>query len=190
VAGRDFLELTVRDWLEALSSADPVPGSGSAAAMGGAVAAAVVAMTARASEDWPEAPGIAAQALRLRDRLAELAQADAEAYGASLQALASTSSEPDERRDFALGTALREAAQVPLVIAETAADVALLAAEAAERATPELQPDARAATSLASASAAAAAHLVEINLATTPDDERVRRARAAASAAAEVQSAA
>src|SRR6266571_3059889 len=105
-------------------------------------------MKARLSVDWPEAGGITAQALKLRARLAELAQTDAEAYAESLAALTIKGTEPDERRDFALGSALGRAAEVPLVIAETACDAALLAASAAENVRPELQPDAQAAAAL------------------------------------------
>ena len=77
-----------------------------------------------------------------------------------------------------------------LTIAETACDVALLAANAAEYVRLEVQPDARAAGSLAAAAASAAALLVEVNLTATADDERVRQARRAAEgAAAAVQSA-
>ena len=190
MAPRDFLGLTVDEWLEALAAPDPVPGGGSAAALTAATAAALVAMTARLSPDWPEAGGIAAQALKLRSRLAQLAEADAEVYAESLAALAAKGAQPDERRDFALGNALDRAAAVPLVIAETASDAALLAASAVEHVQLELQPDAQAAAALAAAAAEAAARLVEVNLTTTAGDERVRRARRAAdNAAAAVQSA-
>jgi formiminotetrahydrofolate cyclodeaminase len=112
---------------------------------------------------------------------ADLAQADADVYAESLVALAARKEgSDDERRDFALGTALDEAAQAPLMIAESAADVALLAATAATIVKPEVQADARAAAALAAGAAAAAALLVDVNLASTPSDARVRRARAAA----------
>ena len=190
MAARGYLELTVDEWLDALAAADPVPGGGSAAALTAATAAALVAMAARLSPDWPEAGGVTAQALRLRTRLGELAQRDAEVYAESLTALAAKSAEPDERRDFALGSALLRAAEIPLAIAETASDAALLAVSAAEHVQLELQPDAQAAASLAAAAAEAAARLVEVNLTTTAGDARVHRARRAADdAAAAVQSA-
>jgi len=182
--------LSVSEWLEALAAEDPVPGGGSAAAMTAAAAASLVAMTARLSSGWPEASGVVAQALALRDRLSDLAQADAEVYAESLAALAAAGGGSDARRDFALGTTLGRAAQVPLVIAETASDVAMLAASAEEHVRLDVQPDIHAAAALAAAASGAAARLVEVNLTTTADDERVRRARRAAeSAAAAVQSA-
>ena len=185
-----FLGLTVGEWLETLAAADPVPGGGSAAALTGATAAALVAMTARLSPDWEDAAGVTAQALKLRGRLAGLAQVDAEVYAESLAALAAKGKEPDERRDFTLGTKLDLAAEMPLQIAHACGDTALLAADAAEHVRPELQPDAHAAAALAAAAAEAAARLVEANLVMTAEDPRVRGARRAADeAAAAVQSA-
>ena len=186
MARRDLLELTVRDWLEALSSWGPAPAGGSAAALAGAMAAGLVAMTAQESrESWPEAPGIAAQALILRGRLAALVQHDADAYVASLKALGRADGNPDDLRDLELGAALDEAAAAPLRIAASSSDVAMLAGLAAMRARPDLHADAQAAATLAAAAAAAAARLVEVNLAMAPEDERIRRARSAAASAAD-----
>ena len=81
-----------------------------------------------------------------------------------------------EQRDFALGVALLQAAEVPLRIAEAAADVAELAALAAAEGAPHLRPDATAAAALAEAATRAAAHLVEINLAIVPGDRHSERA--------------
>jgi formiminotetrahydrofolate cyclodeaminase len=190
VAEHGFLGLTVGEWLETVAAPDPVPGGGSAAALTGATAAALVAMTARLSPEWEEASGVAAQAIKLRGRLAGLAQVDAEVYAESLAALAAKRGEPDEHRDFALGTKLDLAAEVPLQIAHAAGDTALLAADAAEHVPPGLRPDAHAAAALAAAAAEAAAKLVEANLVMTAEDPRVRGARRAADAAASaVQSA-
>lgn len=191
MAGQSLLDLTMAEWLETLGAADPVPGAGSAAALTASGAAALVAMAARLSEEWPEAHGVVAQALALQNRLAELAQADADVYAESLEALAARrGKDSDQRRDFALGRVLDRAAQAPLLIAETAHDVALLAARAAEGVRLEVQPDAKAAASLAAAAASAAALLVEVNLTAGADDPRVRQARRAAdAAAAAVQSA-
>src|SRR5439155_1435752 len=58
-----FLDLTVRGWLDELGEEGPAPGGGSAAAMTAAMGAALVGMAARISADsWPEARGICAQA--------------------------------------------------------------------------------------------------------------------------------
>jgi formiminotetrahydrofolate cyclodeaminase len=181
----DLLGLTLRDWLHGLAARGPAPGGGSAAALTAATAASLVAMTARVStRSWPDAAGVVAQAEALCARLAGLAQADAELYSNSLERLARVEDVPDDRRDFELGEALSNAAAPPLAIAESAADVALLAGEAADRGDPKVRADAEAATALAAAAAQAAARLVEVNLVTLPADPRIEKAKAAAETAA------
>ena len=165
-----------RELAEAISSGEAVPGSGWVAAVSVALAAALVAKTAKRSEGWSESPGARAQAIELRDRLLALAEQDSLAYETALTSL--------ERRDSGLARSLAKAAEVPLVIAEAAADVALLAAEAAERADGSARADAAAAACLASGAAQAARRLVEVNLSTGPEDDRLARAGQAADAAA------
>jgi methenyltetrahydrofolate cyclohydrolase len=179
----ELLELTVGAWLEELGKPGPAPAGGAASAVVAATAAALVAMAARVSEDWQDAGGILAQASLLRRRLAQLAQTDSEVYSETLLVLEHREEIPAERRDYELGQALARAAQTPLAIAETAADVALLAAETAELADPKLRADAEVATALAAAAAQSAARLVEVNLAALRDDARVAQARTAAEAA-------
>jgi formiminotetrahydrofolate cyclodeaminase len=77
-----------------------------------------------------------------------------------------------------------KAAEVPLQIAEAAADVADLAALASSEGSSHLQPDATAAAILAEAAVRAATHLVEINLATVVGDHHSRQAAMLAAAAA------
>jgi formiminotetrahydrofolate cyclodeaminase len=168
---------SARQLAEELSSGEAVPGSGWVAGVAAALGAALVAKTAARSEGWGEAAGARAQALDLRDRLLALAAQDARAYESALAAL--------ERRRTGLARALGAAADVPLALAETAADVALLAAEAAERADGHSRADAAAAASLASGAARAAAKLVAVNLATVPGDGRVAAAQRAAETAEE-----
>ena len=82
-----------------------------------------------------------------------------------------------DRGALEVGTALARAAEVPLQITETAADVAALAALVAEHASSDVQADAAVAAALAESGARAAAHLVEVNLGARADDERVAAAR-------------
>jgi methenyltetrahydrofolate cyclohydrolase len=180
----DLLGTTLREGLARLAAEGP-PAGGSAAGVAAAVCAALVAMTARAStESWEEATGIAVQADVLRERLVVLAQSDAEVYGRALETLAHPEELPADRRDHELGAALAQAAETPLAIAAAAADVALLAAEAADRGDPRAQADAQVALLLSAAAARAAARLVEVNLGAREEDARVQEARAAAAVAA------
>ena len=145
---------------------------------------------ARSSRDtWAEAGAAVAQAESLRVRARRLAEEDAEALARVLTARTATAEPRREARDFRLGQALFHAADVPLAIAETACDVALLAASVAQRCAGDVRADAAAAAALAHGAARAAAHLVEVNLATAAGDVRVTRAhdlvRAAGAAADE-----
>jgi len=160
-----------------ISSEEAVPGSGWVAGVSAALAAALVAKSAARSEGWSDAEGARAQAIDLRDRLLALAQQDALAYERALTSL--------ERRDSGLARALARAAEVPLAIGEAATDAAMLAAEAAERADGAAKADAAAAACLAAGAAQAASRLVEINLSTLADDDRLTRARLAAEAASD-----
>ena len=164
-----------RELAESISSPEAVPASGWVAGVTAAFGASLVAKAAARSESWGEAEGIRAQAVGLRDRLLALAGQDARAYETALGAL--------EQRDAGLARVLDKAAEVPLAIAETAADVALLAAEAAERADGAAQADAAAASALAAGAARACAKLVAVNLGTTPEDDRVAASMRALEAA-------
>jgi formiminotetrahydrofolate cyclodeaminase len=174
----EYLDLALRDLLEEIASRTPAPGGGSVAAIGLAMGASLVEMAARFSEGhWAEAGGAVAQAKVLRERAAPLAREDAEAYERALAALRLPKDGDPEERDRVLGRALEEAAAVPFRIAEIAADVASLAAEAAQHGNPNLRGDAAAGALLAEAAAHIGANLVAINLGVPERDERVARVR-------------
>jgi formiminotetrahydrofolate cyclodeaminase len=178
VGGSDYLDLSLGDFLDSLSSPGPAPGGGAAAALTVSLAAGLVTMAARRSaSSWPDARGVAAQARTLLARAAPLAKSDADAWHAALEAL----EEPPS--DDQLEERLAQAAQVPMAIADTAADVAELAALVAEMGDGTYRGDAAAASVLAEAGARAAAKLVAVNLTVTSDDPRLIRARKAADAA-------
>jgi formiminotetrahydrofolate cyclodeaminase len=183
---RDFTTCTTEELLDELARETRVPGAGPAAALTVASAAALVAMAARFSRgSWAEAGTTVAQAEALRRRSVELARDVADALEAYLAAREVLTEPRQEARDFRLGQALDLAADVPLAIAASACDVALLAVEVAEKGDGDVRADAAAAALMAHGAARAAAHLVEINLASLPDDARVRRAHELARIAAE-----
>jgi formiminotetrahydrofolate cyclodeaminase len=162
---------------EVLAEPGPGPAGGSAAAVATTMASGLVRLVARVSHDWEDAPGVAAQATALGDRALVLADDDHRAYAEALEQLRIT------EHDATLGKALRRAAEVPLHIAETAADVATLAALAASEGADTVRADAWAAATLAEAASVAAAGLVRVNLATTAGDAFLTRAEHAAQAA-------
>lgn len=155
-----------------------MPGAGSVAALATAMAAGLVAKAARLSDaGWPDAAGVVVQADSLRNRVTPLAQADAEAYRDALEVMRAPRETDPERRDAEIADALSRAADIPLQIAEAAADVSSLGALVSERGNEALRGEASAAAALGEAAARIAAQLVEINLAVSPEDGRVSKAR-------------
>jgi len=180
-----FLDLRFGELLDSVTERGG-PGAGAIAALTAASAAALVELATRATtaEEWAEAAASAAQARKLRKRLVPLAREDAEAYQEAVAKLEAGGV------DFALGEALARAADVPLEIADQAENVAALAAEAAQHATPDLRADAAAAAALALGAAWAAAKLVEVNLAMRTEDPRLARAQKIAAGATQTARAA
>jgi formiminotetrahydrofolate cyclodeaminase len=175
--------MTVGRFLDALSATTPDPSGGGVAALAVALAAGLCVMTAGLSaRQLPEAPRLAEQARRLRDRAAPLAQADAEAYRAVIAALrARDPAAPGEPR---MAAALSQACVVPMEVAEIGAELAAVAAAIAAGGNPNVRGDAVTAALLAAAGSRAAAALVRINLAGAEDDDRPARAERLAAGAA------
>jgi formiminotetrahydrofolate cyclodeaminase len=183
---RDRLpELSIQEFLELLASDERVPAGGLGAALVVAIAAGVVAKAARLSRsEWLEAGGAVAQANTLCRRALELAESNAVAYEDALATLKEIDKVEPDRRDAAIQDALIRSAEIPLLISQTACDLSVLAADVAEAGNPEVGADAAVAALLAGAAARAAGHLVEVNLATVPEDERAARGEVFASKAA------
>jgi formiminotetrahydrofolate cyclodeaminase len=184
-----FADLSFEELLDTIAAETPAPGGGSVASFATEMAASLTAMAARfASGHWEGAAGAVAQAETLRHRAAPLAGDDAEAYENVLTAMRMPADLETEVRDTLIGETLSRAADVPLAIARCAADVAELAAEVAVSGNPNLRGDAAAAAILAASAVRVAGNLVEINLATTADDERIAAARALRRAAEDAAS--
>lgn len=169
--------LSVQDFLDAMATDDAAPGGGAAAAMSVTMAAALTGMAARLStRHLDEAGALAEQADELRRRATPLADEDAAAYAAVLQAFQLPRDDAETRRQR-IREALSQAADVPLAIADAGRHVQRLAVQLAHDGNPHLGGDAVTAALLAGAATRAAAHLAELNLAQAGiDDERRRRA--------------
>ena len=174
---RPLASLTVEELLDLVAEEEPAPASGSAAALTAGAAAALVAMASRRSfETWPEAPGIAAQAVVRRQRCLELATRGAEAFETAVEAL--EAGEGVERP-------LRHTVDVLLALANAAADIAELAALAADRSDPMVRADAASAALLAESAVRVTGALIRVNLTVTPQDENLKRLELAEQAAAQ-----
>lgn len=155
----DLAQRTIGGYLDAVGSAAPTPGGGSAGGMVAALAAAlghmVCALTA-GKTDGDDSFREAAERLRaLRETAIAAAEDDERAYAAYRAAAALPKATDEDRalRRQTMQAALRAATDVPLALAEASADV--LAA---------LEPVARAGTSHALADARLAAYLAHAAL--------------------------
>jgi formiminotetrahydrofolate cyclodeaminase len=172
--------MTVGALTERLASSDPVPGGGSAAALAGAMAAALVAMVAELTSGRPEyaAHDAAINELRVgalarRALLLELAEEDAVAYNSVVRARRMPKDSESERevRTEAMRSAMLDAARVPLRTAVVAAEVLELAERIAPIGNRNAVSDAGVAAQLASAALRGALLNVRINLPYLPADE-------------------
>jgi formiminotetrahydrofolate cyclodeaminase len=163
------------------------PAAGAAAALVAGLAASLAAGAAdRSREVWEEAAGARAQALALGRRAAILVERARVQYAQARKALEGRQPEtkpPDEVRDWALGVAIRSAADPPIDLAGTAADIAELSAEVALRGADDVRADAVVAADLAATVARSAATLVRVNLVVGGDSEAAAQAANYADAA-------
>jgi formiminotetrahydrofolate cyclodeaminase len=175
---------TIDAYLEALASARPTPGGGSAATIVAAAGAALVAMVARltaANEKYrakrSEAERLVAKADTRRRELLEARTADENAYAnvVAAQALGRATPEEKSRRTALVQTALAEAAAAPLVSAKLALAVLQLASEATLLENEHLASDVGCAAEFAAAAIAAAAYNVRVNHRYMRDAEVVAR---------------
>ncbi|BAS26125.1 glutamate formiminotransferase [Limnochorda pilosa] len=166
-------KLPLEQFLEVLASEAPAPGGGSAAAVAGGMAAALVAMVARLSqgkrfaEVAEEMVRVAQEADALRRRLETLAEADTEAFRQVMAAYRlpkETEAEKRTRRQ-AIARALERAGRIPLETARAALELLPLATAVGERGNGSSASDAAAAAHLLGAAVEGALLNVEINAA-------------------------
>ncbi len=164
----------LEQFLDSLAAATPTPGGGSAAAVAGAMAAALGSMVSRLAK-WPSEEFESA-----RRFLGEAARRDADAYAAVVAA----SRKPKDERAPLMEAAFHQATQVPLEVAERAAALCVLLTTLAEEAPARFASDVETARALAQASLEGGRANVRINLASLGDEE-FRRGVAARLAAIE-----
>lgn len=185
-------EKTLEEFLDDLASGEPTPGGGAAAAVVGAMSAALVSMVANVtlnSRDYTRVHGKAAstaeRCTELREKFYKLADDDAAAFDGYMRAIRmpKTTRKESAARDEAICEAARRAATVPLETLELCVECGALAAEAAVRWSAAARSDAVEAALLAKAAAVSAAHNVHANMPYTKDDafnremeNRLRRA--------------
>ena len=183
-------ETPLRHWLDAIAAATAAPGGGAAAAITGALGAALVQMVAGLTAEREKYAGVHDVALRarekanrLRDGMLALAARDARAFEAFTRALAlpAATSEERERRSRGKTDALAAGAAVQLELLAHLAQVAELSLEVAERGLSSAVGDAATGAFLAVGAARSAYWSVRSNLAEVgsgvADRERVGAAK-------------
>ena len=170
---------TLDGWIEELAGAAPVPGGGSAAALAGALAAALVAMVCRLTigrKAYAAAEGrareILTEAEALRAELRRLVDDDAVAYSRVSAAYKLPKDGPG--RGAAVDQALRGAAVTPLAVARGASRLVTLAGELGEIGNKNARSDAIVAAQLARAALAGAVENVRVNVAALSDPAQGR----------------
>lgn len=182
-----LVQMTLESFSESLAGDAPAPGGGSAAALGGTLAAGLAAMVGRLTvgrekyrSSWAAMETMTARADELRARLLELVDADALAYGrvtAAYRLPRETEAQKAER-SRAVQEAFREAARIPLHTLRAAADCLELVRAAVEQGNPNCITDAGTAAELIRAAAVGAAYNVRVNLGGIRDDDFTTRLEA------------
>ena len=169
----NLMKLSCEEFLEKLASKEPVPGGGGAAALGGAISAALAAMVANLTLGKEKFLSVESEMLRLaaaseylRQELLQLAQEDASVFEAFMNCYKMPKATDAEKalRQAKIQEAAKMAAEIPLKIGEKSLAVLLLAAEAAELGNPAVITDAAVAALMARAAVRSAVYNVKINL--------------------------
>lgn len=168
-----LIEMTLEKFADAVASDAPVPGGGSVSALAGALAGALAAMVAdltRKKEKFSDVHPLMEEVGRESDRLCRNLLAavdrDADSYRQVLAAFAMPKSGEEEKkaRAAAVQEAFIRAAEVPLEVAESAAQAMELAGKAAAHGNPAMKTDAGVGILMARAAALGALMNVRINL--------------------------
>ncbi len=177
-------KMTVQDFIEQLASEQPTPGGGSASALAGAMAAAMVEMACNLTvgrekfrDVEAELQVVLGRARELRAVLMQGVDEDTLAYDAVAEAykLPRASESDKAARTEAIQKALQYASEVPLKVAQAAHETSQLAVIATQKSNPNVASDARVAVLLANAARDGAIANVEINLQSITDGDFVER---------------
>ena len=181
-----FTEQQLQTFLDQLASKASTPGGGSAAAIMGAMGAALISMVANLTvgkkkyEDVEaEMQGFLEQSEALRTRLTGMIQADVDVFDKVMAAygMARETEADKEQRSRAIQAALKEATDVPLACAQLCADVIELCRPVAEKGNLNVISDAGVAVLAAHAALRSAALNVYINIGGIKDSDFVNDRR-------------
>jgi methenyltetrahydrofolate cyclohydrolase len=177
-----YIDQTLQTYLDDLASSDSTPGGGSAAAISGAMAAALACMVCRLTlgkekyEDvGVEITLLLEQTEKHRRRFQELMAEDISVYDtlSTCFKMARDTEEQRQKRTIAIQKSLVEAALVPLEMSERAVEVAKICERVASIGNVKVLSDIAAAAMFAASAGTAAAWMVRVNLQSLKDEEQV-----------------
>ena len=180
----DLKNLSVEEFAAVTGSDAPAPGGGSVAALAGGLGAALAEMVAnltigkaKYADVEEEMKGLAAEGAALRKELIDSIQKDTESFTAYMNALGMPTNTDEETaaRKEAMQNGLKEAAEVPLAVAETALKIFHVAGAVVERGNANAVTDGLVASMMARTAVLSALLNVKINLGSIKDEEFVAR---------------
>lgn len=175
--------LKITEYLEKAAAGTAVPGGGSVAALNASLAAGLTEMVANLTigkKDYEavteEMNDISGRAAELREKLTAAIDRDAEAYSAVMAAFKLPKATDPEKalRKQEIQKAFKQAALVPLEVANHAVNVLELAGRAIDSGNKNAVTDGVVAAMNARTAALAALYNVKINLVSIEDDEFVK----------------
>jgi len=173
----------IGQFLDGLASPAPTPGGGGAAAIMGAMGAALVSMVCNLTigkkpyaDVEAEMQATLARSEDVRARLTGMVQADAEAFGRVMAAYGLPKDSPEQKqaRSQAIQVALQAAADVPLACARACAEVIELSRVVAVKGNKNVVSDAGVAVLAAYGALQSAALNVQVNASAIKDEDFVR----------------
>lgn len=171
---------SVQNYLDTLASKNATPGGGSAAALMGAQAAALISMVCNLTIGKPkyveveaEMQALLEKAERLREELTGMIKADVDVFNRLMATygLPKETNEEKETRSAAIQGVLKDATDVPLACAKACAEVIKLSHIAAEKGSTAVISDAGVGVMSGYAALKSAALNVYINAASLKDKE-------------------
>ena len=177
---------TVREYAASLASGEPTPGGGSAAALCGALGAALGEMAGNFTVGREKFAAVDAEVRAILERLEsrrvallDLTDADADAYAqvGAAYSLPRGSDAEKAARSAAIQEALKAAAQVPLAVTEACAAIIADLEELRLKANPNLLSDVAVSAEFALAALRCGMLNVDVNLAAIKDPEWVAEKR-------------
>lgn len=176
----NLTDLTSKEFLAELASANPVPGGGSAAACTGAIAAALSSMTAnltigkeKFAAHEQEVKKLLREAETIRVKMFQLINDDSAVFSTFMKCykMPKNTQEEKDARAAAIQAAARQAVEVPLEIGRVAVDILHIASRLVVIGNPNVITDGACSGILAESALHCSAYNVRINLRLIKDEE-------------------